>query len=143
MSYVDSIAVQDDGCWLWTGGRQSQGYGKFDGERLAHRVVYELLVGPIPDGLELDHVCHGKDQSCGGGPACRHRRCVNPAPLEPVTHAENVRRGRSAAGLATSTGRCLRGHVFTDANTYVVPATGARHCRTCRNERQRVWRSSR
>lgn len=71
-----------DGCWLWTGPLYSNGYGEFnfDGRnRRAHRFAYDRLVGPIPDGLELDHLC-------------RVRRCVNPAHLEPVTHEENVRR---------------------------------------------------
>lgn len=70
-------------CWIWTGKKGSKGYGlaHVDGGRQAqaHRVAYELLVGPIPDGLEIDHTCNV-------------RPCVNPDHLEPVTHAENVRR---------------------------------------------------
>lgn len=75
------------GCWLWTGALNADGYGSFQVESRrsigVHRYAYELLVGPIPAGLELDHV---KAQGC------RHRHCVNPAHLEPVTHEENVRR---------------------------------------------------
>lgn len=71
-------------CWEWTGTRQTMGYGSFwvlgQGKRLAHRVAYELLVGPIAEGRELDH-------------RCRNRICVNPDHLEPVSHRENVRRG--------------------------------------------------
>lgn len=80
----------EDGCWLWTASLTGDGYGrislggKFGPMGLAHRVAYELLVGPIPEGLELDHLC-------------RVRRCVNPEHLEPVTHAENVRRAQEAA----------------------------------------------
>ena len=74
-------------CWVWTGRLNDDGYGVLDmswrggGPKLrsAHRLAYELLVGPIPDGLELDHLCFV-------------RSCVNPAHLEPVTHAENLRR---------------------------------------------------
>lgn len=68
------------GCWLWTGSQDGKGYGKTGRGRI-HRIVYEELVGPIPDGLQLDHLC-------------RVRNCVNPAHLEPVTGRENVRRGR-------------------------------------------------
>ncbi len=77
-----------DGCWRWTGSVTPQGYGMFafsDEGKRAHRVMYELLVGPIPEGLTLDHLC-------------RVRHCVNPEHLEPVTLAENVRRGWRSRG---------------------------------------------
>lgn len=77
------VVDRDTGCWVWRGGRMPFGYGSvwLDGRtRLAHRVFYERLVGPIPDGLQLDHLC-------------RNPPCVNPAHLEPVTHTENSRRG--------------------------------------------------
>lgn len=78
-------------CWLWTGAINNKGYGVFatdEGNQLAHRVSYVMFVGPIPEGLELDHVY---------ARGCRHRHCVNPDHLEAVTHAENVRRtGRAA-----------------------------------------------
>lgn len=117
-------------CWPWTGCVDADGYGRvaFDGRgRMAHRVAYELAVGPIPDGLVIDHLC-------------RTPRCVNPAHLEPVTRGENVRRGvagalRRAWNLAL--GRrthCARGHAFDDANT--SPRSGAnqgrRNCRACK-----------
>lgn len=77
-----------DDCWLWTGSCQGAGYGLIGdgagGLLLAHRVAYELLVGPIPAGRHIDHV---------KARGCRHRHCVNPAHLEPVTNAENCRRG--------------------------------------------------
>lgn len=75
-----------DGCWLWTDATSWNGYGRFyTGSRVmsAHRLSYELAVGPIPDGLQIDHLC-------------RVRACVNPAHLEPVTLAENIRRGAAA-----------------------------------------------
>jgi hypothetical protein len=74
------IERQADGCWTWTGSIGSQGYGVFGRHGLAHRIVYELVVEPIPDALVLDHLC-------------RVRHCVNPCHLEPCTLAENVRRG--------------------------------------------------
>lgn len=83
---LSRIAVHPNGCWLWTGCR-SNGYGQIgmDGRMmLAHRLAYELIIGPIPTGLHIDHLC-------------RTPLCVNPAHLEPVTPAENIRRGDNAA----------------------------------------------
>lgn len=83
-----------DDCWTWTGSAL-RGYGHFrlTGRRnvLAHRFAYESLVGPIPEGHQLDHTCHSRDASCSGG-ACRHRSCVNPAHLEVVTASTNALR---------------------------------------------------
>lgn len=109
-------------CWLWTGATIT-GYGEFRmGDRpvLAHRLAYQWLVGPVPVGLELDHLC-------------RTPACVNPAHLEAVSHGENVRRGRSVEATKAyhqSRTHCARGHLFDEANTYVMP-TG-RSCRACR-----------
>lgn len=88
-----------DDCWPWTGYCQANGYGARSnhtpGEtRLAHRIAYELLVGPIPKDMVLDHVCHTRDPQCADNDQCPHRRCVNPAHLEPVTRRENIARGR-------------------------------------------------
>lgn len=85
-----------DGCWLWTGAL-SNGYGQVGiaggaTTEYAHRWAYEQLVGAIPRGMQLDHLCHNADASCPGGASCAHRRCVNPAHLEPVTNVENMRR---------------------------------------------------
>lgn len=113
-----------DGCWLWLGATMSNGYGQVamsmgSGNTKRHfsihRWVYEFLVGPIPEGLDLDHLC-------------RVRNCANPEHLEPVTRSENLFRAYDDA--------CTRGHVRTPENTYVNPRTGTRTCRTC----QRAWR---
>jgi hypothetical protein len=120
------IVADEHGCWIWTGARQSKGYGNAystaTGVRLAHRLTYELLVGPIPDGLELDHLC-------------RVRHCVNPAHLEPVTHCENVLRGESPTAKNAPRIKCINGHPFDAQNTRRVPG-GARRCRACARERQ-------
>lgn len=86
-----------DECWPWTAFINAGGYGTFglDGPgNLAHRWSYEHFVKPIPDGLQLDHLCHTRERlTCPGGPTCPHRRCVNPAHLEPVPQKVNVERG--------------------------------------------------
>lgn len=115
------------GCWLWTAGLNTEGYGRFwDGQVnvYAHRWSYEHHVGPIPDGLHIDHLC-------------RTRHCVNPAHLEVVTLAENNRRAPHALRART---HCKYGHRYTPANTR-RDARGVRHCRTCTREESRQRRA--
>ena len=107
-------------CWLWTAGQNGEGYGFTTAlfRMLAHRFAYELLVGPIPEGLQLDHLC-------------RVRNCVRPDHLEPVTNRVNVQRG-ARGSLVT---HCPAGHEYDEANTYYAKRDGHRVCRTCRRER--------
>jgi hypothetical protein len=94
-AFAALVVVAVDGCWIWAGDRDHQGYGRvhLDGQsHYAHRWVYERERAPIPEGLVLDHLCHTISPLCAGG-ACRHRLCVNPAHLEPVTRSENTQRG--------------------------------------------------
>ena len=115
----------DDECWPWSGRRGSRGYGRFTTTSrtrksqvfAAHRLVYAALKGPIPDGMQLDHLC-------------RNRMCVNPSHLEPVTARENTRRGISVPGVNSRKTHCIRGHSFSEANTR-LRANGSRQCRTC------------
>lgn len=96
----EKIVLGAGGCWVWTGSTVGNGYGRFmlgGVRRVAHVVVYELLVGPVPDGLELHHDCHNPP-------------CVNPAHLRPVTPEENARQERRSVcprGHATE-GRCRK-----------------------------------
>jgi len=122
--------VDPDGdCWLWTAAHNHLGYGQIwdsDAWRvvMAHRAVYELLVGPIPVGLELDHLC-------------RVHGCVNPDHLDPVTHRENIRRGAPAAAeFQRAKTHCPHGHPYDQENTYVNPK-GSRECLACRKIRRR------
>lgn len=130
------------GCWLWTASLNSQGYGQVGINHrpvVAHRIAYTLLVGPIPDGLELDHLCHTRDVECRRGEECPHRRCVNPAHLEAVPHRENALRGRSPmADLAAAT-HCTNGHEWTPENTR-LRSDGTRICRSCHRHRERERR---
>lgn len=136
-----------DDCWLWTGTLVS-GYARFKigetGVRV-HRWSYENFVGPIPEGLGLDHTCHTRAVAeCPGGVQCVHRRCVNPAHLEPVTQLVNVHRGalmlgrpRGSYGPRTPRTHCFRGHEFTPENT--IHDRAARACRICRQAWQREY----
>lgn len=120
------------GCWLWIGGTNSTGYGCFRigrSKKSAHVVSYEHFVGPKPEGLELDHLC-------------RVRNCVNPEHLEPVTHAENIRRSPlHPSALLRARMHCPQGHPYSGDNLYKrVDRTGRiwRICVTCSRKRQAV-----
>lgn len=132
-----------DSCWLWTAALRS-GYGvigvggaRKKGGRIlyAHRISYELNVGPIPEGLHIDHLCHGWDENCLGG-ECVHRRCVNPNHLEPVTKRVNDERGRSLWAINARKTHCPRGHPFSGDNLWVSPDGVHRVCRECSRERE-------
>lgn len=147
--FYDKIDVLENDCWQWTGARVPAGYGqKWNGERVvtAHGWSYEHFVGPIPEGMQLDHLCHTGDKACKGGVTCPHRRCVNPAHLEPVTSLENSRRGLAGAlngARQSAITHCPQHHEYTDANTYWRPDGRGRHCRTCTYERNKARRLAR
>jgi len=121
--FVNHIKVDANGCWVWQAGRHSGGYGQFHqgGRALyAHRVAYTTYRGPIPEGLELDHLC-------------RNPPCVNPAHLEPVTHQQNM-----ARGLIAQKTHCAHGHPFTPETTY-IRRNGKRMCRVCQRASLKRW----
>lgn len=118
--FMEKVSVDESGCWLWTAYIDQKGYGVFGVTRRdlykAHRYSYQMHIGEIPEGKQLDHLC-------------RVRHCVNPAHLEPVTNQENVIRGVNARPAKT---HCKSGHELTDDNTYYHPKKGWRDCIKCR-----------
>lgn len=129
---LQSVIADDSGCWLWQKYLDSDGYAslKVNGkDTKAHRFSFTYFVGEIPDGLEIDHLCHVASE-CKGGAACRHRSCVNPSHLEPVTTLENLLRGNTPAALGARRSECHRGHPMTPENLY-FDKHGRRKCRSC------------
>lgn len=122
--FFEKVAKSDD-CWTWTAAKDRDGYGVFrlpTGNAMAHRFAYELCVGPIPSGLQIDHLC-------------RNRGCVNPEHLEPVSSRSNTMRSPVAlAAINAAKSTCTRGHELD----YVRP-NGNRACRTCHAEAQRRY----
>lgn len=128
-----------DGCWRWKAASNHLGYGQIRSAqasgvrasiRMAHRVVYEMIRGPIPDGLELDHLC-------------RNTSCVRPSHLEPVTHQENISRGDTRTNNALAARDvCKSGHPFDEKNTHMAigPSGPYRSCRSCKRIREQVRR---
>ena len=127
--HIDRLIDRNpDGCWEWSGYRDD-GYGRvtYRGIRYqVHRFVYQRLVGAIPEGLTLDHLC-------------RNRSCVRPDHLEPVTIRENVLRGISPTATNARRTACRVGHPFTAANT--IRVRNGRACRECQRQRTRAWRA--
>lgn len=121
--------VTPTGCWEWTGSRQRNGYGRvsFQGQsRFSHRVGYTLLVGPIPEGMQIDHLC-------------RNRACWNPDHLEVVTCRVNLLRGETLPAACAAKTACPRSHLYDAENTW-VDNRGARICRTCNKTRCKTYR---
>ena len=123
-SRIDKIP---SGCWVWTGSIMQCGYGRMKVDNktvLAHRLAYELMVGPIPEGLEIDHLC-------------RNRACVNPEHLEPVTGQVNTLRGETIAASNAAKTHCPKGHPYNESNTFL--RSSGRGCRECGREAGRLW----
>ena len=116
------IVVDVDGCWIWIATKNSRGYGQIssrsNGHIYAHRFFYQMFVGPIPKGRELDHLC-------------RKVACVRPTHLEAVSHRDNVMRGESPTQKNALKTHCIYGHPFDLTNTYFRPDRIGRMCRIC------------
>jgi hypothetical protein len=128
--FWQKITQDDDGCWVWGAAVNAHGYGRLawqGANRFAHRVAYAELVGPIPDGLTLDHLC-------------RNPPCVNPAHLEPVTSAVNILRGLAPPALNARKTHCLNGHALEGNNVMQYGRMVGRHCRACHSERAARYR---
>jgi hypothetical protein len=119
--------ITDDGCWVWQRAKNWDGYGqvRHDGNtRLVHRLTYRLIVGPIPDGLTLDHLC-------------RIRACCNPEHLDPVTLKVNILRADTFQAHYAAQTHCKNNHEFTPENTY-IEGSGSRRCRECKRALNRA-----
>jgi len=124
------VQKNHDGCWIWLGVPNAGGYGTLKigpWTVLAHRFSYEMMVGKILEGEQLDHLC-------------RVRCCVNPAHLEPVTSRENSLRGNTLAAHEASQTHCIYGHIL-DGRNLRISSSGKRVCRECNIQRCRLWRS--
>lgn len=124
------------GCWIWTGARGDHGYGTIGDTPepnkprtlLAHRLSYEMHIGPIPEGLVVDHMCN-------------NRACVNPAHLQAITHRANIDRSPKPIVRRRLENRCIRGHDLTDPEVvYTRPDTGRRQCKVCHKIRDEAAR---
>jgi hypothetical protein len=129
---VDRGGPED--CWEWRARLDRDGYGyHWRGQRgltvMAHRIAYVEMIGAIPGGLELDHLC-------------RNRKCVNPEHLEPVTTRVNQLRGETHAARNSAKTHCPHGHPYSGENLE-IRAGGRRACRTCRREQKRRWDAAR
>ena len=121
------LKVDGKGCWIWNQKLSREGYGcsRLGGETVwVHRFVYDRLIGPVPRGKVLDHLCGRK-------------ACCNPEHLEPVTARENVIRGGGRGGVNFRKTRCVHGHEFTKENTKIIQ--GRRRCAECARRRSREW----
>lgn len=133
--FAEKIALTDSGCIEWIGGDNGAGYGSFfldwaggrNLKALAHRWSYEYHVGPIPDGLHLDHLC-------------RNTMCVNPEHLEAVTQQENTLRGFSVAAEHAQKTHCINGHPLSGDNLILRSNGKWRDCRECKRQKDRRYR---
>ncbi len=122
--FMAKVHKSESGCWNWTAYKDKRGYGKFivnNKPELAHRVVWWIFKGPIPDGLEMNHLCENPG-------------CVNPDHLQAVTHKQNMHYGKNRIALFAKQTHCYRGHEFSPENTWIRPLPKGgfgRFCKEC------------
>lgn len=127
---IKNTSTVDGDCWIWHRRKNQQGYGMVDYEGksvTAHRLSYTAFIGPIPEGMTLDHLC-------------KVRSCVNPFHLEPVTHQENIRRGNGISVQNAAKQFCINGHEFSGDNVRPKIVKGrveGRYCLKCNRMRKR------
>lgn len=131
--FLDRLLLQPNGCWT-LGDISEKRYSEVtlaDGRRIGgHRFAYEWLIGPIPEGFQLDHLC-------------RRPHCVNPGHLEPVEPRENYLRGVGPAAQNARKTCCPQGHLLSGGNLYIHPKTGRRDCAECRRRAVQRYRTRR
>lgn len=129
---MEKVRVEPSGCWVWTASKYRDGYGWLHGgdgrTNRAHRLSYEEHVGPIPDGLHLDHLC-------------RNHACVNPSHLEPVTAKVNILRGVGHAAVNAAKVECVNGHPLDESSHKPWASATRRRCPVCHRERMRSYRT--
>lgn len=140
------IEISANGCWLWTG-PTVVGYGRVnwktdDGRMVwtgAHRVMYTTSKGPIPEGMDIDHLCHEpKDCHPANAADCPHRKCCNPDHLDAVSRRNNLLRGGTVAASRRAITHCPEGHGYILENT-LVDTLGRRSCKECVYKRNRAY----
>jgi HNH endonuclease len=124
--YADHVEAlrqaETDACWHWPGYVNEDGYGRRGGIGV-HRRMWELVCGPIPKGMEIDHLCRTRD-------------CIRPDHMEVVDHRTNTRRGLTIPAANAAKTHCPQGHPYDEENTYVTKS-GCRHCRACKRKRDK------
>lgn len=127
--FIERTRRDENGCLIWTATINSAGYGNFKVGKIssAHRFAYEYFIGPIPDGLDIDHLC-------------RNRACCDPLHLEAVPRRINLARGQMPNMVTHRTRRCKRGHEFGDDDYYASKGAARRTCRICHKAAAKKWR---
>ncbi|WP_328683171.1 hypothetical protein [Streptomyces sp. NBC_00343] len=133
-------------CWTWTAALSADGYGEFSlgGQKArAHHILWSLEHGSPPqfvfgpkgwEQVHVGHLCHDQDETCEGGPQCRHRQCVNPDHLALQSHSANIRAGHAGEHHRRKT-ECPSGHAYVEHGfVYTDPrGTTRRYCRACQS----------